>query len=41
MFEGLNPWIWVAAAWLELVLGYLGYLVYLDRRARRIDEEER
>jgi len=35
MFDSWNAWQWVAAAWLELILAYGGYLWYLRRRARR------
>lgn len=38
MFENLPQWAWVAAAWLELLVAYLGYLLYLRARARRLEE---
>lgn len=39
MFDAWGPWAWVAAAWLELVLAYGGYLVYLRARAARLERE--
>lgn len=42
MFDAWGPWAWVAAAWLELVVAYGGYLIYLGwrrKRARREEEE--
>lgn len=35
MFDRLGPWQWVALAWLELVVAYAGYALYLAWRARR------
>ena len=40
MFADLNPWTWVVIAWLELLLAYGGYLLYLRNRARRLEEED-
>jgi hypothetical protein len=40
MFENLNPWAWVAFAWLELVIAYGGYFLYLQGRARRLEEAD-
>lgn len=40
MFDAWTPWTWVAVAWLELAVAYGGYLVYLNRRARRAEREE-
>ena len=31
----MSSWGWVAIAWIELVLAYGGYLLYLRWRARR------
>ncbi len=36
MFDHLSQWQWVWLAWGELILAYIGYLVYLGWRARRI-----
>jgi hypothetical protein len=41
VFEAWSPWTWVAIAWLELVVAYGGYLVYLDRRRRRLLSDDR
>lgn len=35
MFDNLSPWTWIAAAWLQLVIAYGGYLIYLAWRARQ------
>lgn len=40
MFDGWNPWAWVALAWLEVVVAYAGYVIYLRRRERRARERE-
>jgi len=49
VFDAWSQWTWVTVAWLELVLAYGGYLVYLgwrrrkllaDDRARRVIERE-
>lgn len=40
MFSGWSPWVWVLAAWAEVALVYLGYLWYLNWRARRGDRNE-
>ncbi len=36
MFDDLSPWTWVAAAWLQLLIAYGGYLAYLRGRAERV-----
>ena len=41
MFENWSHWTWVAVAWLELVLAYGGYLLYLGWRRRRLLQDER
>jgi len=38
VFDGWNAWTWVAAAWLQLLLAYGGYLAYLGWRRRRLQE---
>lgn len=40
MFSDWSPWTWVFAAWVELVLAYGGYLLYLNWRSRRGRGEE-
>ena len=35
-----GPWAWVAAAWSQLVIAYVGYVVYLSRRRRTIRDAE-
>ena len=40
MFDGLNQWTWVVIAWLELLLAYGGYLLYLRARAKRLEDDE-
>lgn len=39
MFSGWSPWTWVIVAWLQLVVAYGGYLLYLRWRAGRDDFE--
>ena len=39
MFEGWNHWTWVGIAWAEVVLVYVGYLVYLGWRKRQLLED--
>ncbi|MEX2535319.1 MAG: hypothetical protein WD273_06910 [Trueperaceae bacterium] len=39
MFDNWGPWAWVATAWLELLLAYGGYLLYLRSRAKRLEDE--
>ena len=38
MFDSIPDWGWVAAAWGEVVLAYVGYGFYLRRRAKRLEE---
>ncbi|MDE0529024.1 MAG: hypothetical protein OXH85_10115 [Truepera sp.] len=33
-------WLWVALAWVELVVAYGGYLLYLRLRGRRRERQE-
>lgn len=40
MFDNWGPWTWVTIAWLELLVAYGGYLLYLRGRARRLEEED-
>ena len=35
MFNSISNWTWVALAYGEVVLAYLGYLLYLRWRERR------
>ena len=39
MFDNIPDWGWVAAAWGEVVLAYIGYLLYLRHRAKRLEAE--
>lgn len=39
MWDNLTANQWVAFAWLELVVVYAAYLLYLNWRARKADEE--
>lgn len=40
MFDDWSAWTWVTVAWLELVIAYGGYLLYLRWRAARLAREE-
>lgn len=40
MLANLTTSQWVAFAWIELILVYAGYLWYLNRRARKAEEEK-
>ena len=40
MFDGWSAWTWVAVAWIELVIAYGGYLIYLRWRQARLSREE-
>ena len=40
MSELAQHWRWVAAGWLEIVVAYAAYGLYLARRARRAAERE-
>ncbi len=35
MSGSLSPWAWVAIAWLEVLVAYGAYLVYLNWRERQ------
>lgn len=37
MFDGLTHWQWVWLAWGELAVAYVGYLLYLRWRGRRLE----
>ena len=41
MFDTMSQWTWVAIAWLQVLLAYGGYLVYLSWRRRRLLEDDR
>ncbi len=41
MFENWTQWHWVAFAWGQLILAYIGYLVYLNRRETYLRRELR
>jgi len=41
MFENWTQWNWVALAWGQLILAYVGYLVYLNRREAYLRRELR
>ncbi len=34
----MTQWHWVALAWLQLIVFYIGYLLYLNWRYRRVRE---
>ncbi len=40
MFDSWSAWTWVLIAWLELVVAYGGYLLYLRWRNRRRQNDE-
>lgn len=40
MFDNLGHWTWIALAWGQVALAYVGYLLYLRRLERRIQEGE-
>ncbi|MFO7546326.1 MAG: hypothetical protein R6W77_12615 [Trueperaceae bacterium] len=40
MWANLSHTQWIALAWGQLILAYVGYLVYLGWRARRAREGE-
>lgn len=39
MSDTIPQWGWVALAWAQLILSYIGYLWYLQRRERHIREQ--
>lgn len=41
MFDSWNHWTWVSVAWIELIVAYGGYLVYLGWRRRKLLEDDR
>lgn len=41
MFDSWNQWVWVSIAWAQVVLAYVGYLVYLGWRRRRLLADDR
>jgi hypothetical protein len=41
VFDTMSQWTWVAIAWLQVLLAYGGYLVYLAWRRRRLLEDDR
>jgi hypothetical protein len=41
VFDSWSHWTWVTIAWLQVLLAYAGYLVYLQRRRRRLLEDDR
>lgn len=40
MFNSISEWGWVAIAWLQLILSYIGYLWYLHQRERQIRQKQ-
>lgn len=40
MFDGWSAWTWVFVAWVQLVVAYGAYLIYLRWRAARLAREE-
>lgn len=41
MFDNISQWGWVAFAWIEVILAYIGYLMYLNWRAKKLKDKER
>lgn len=41
MFDTVSQWGWVSFAWLEVVLAYLGYLLYLNWRSKRLKDKDK
>lgn len=41
MFDNWSHWTWVTVAWLEVVLAYGGYLLYLRWRRQRLLRDRR
>jgi hypothetical protein len=41
VFDAMSQWAWVLVAWSQLVIAYVGYLVYLGWRRRRLLEDDR
>lgn len=41
MFESWSAWGWVAFAWGQLIVAYVGYLGYLNWRVRRLEREDK
>jgi hypothetical protein len=39
--DSWSQWTWVAIAWLELVVAYGGYLLYLGWRRRKLLSDDR
>ena len=38
MFDDLGPWFWIGAAWLQLLIAYGGYWLYLRGKARKLED---
>jgi hypothetical protein len=36
VFEGWSHWTWVGIAWAQVVVAYVGYLVYLGWRRQQL-----
>jgi hypothetical protein len=36
----MSDWAWVLIAWAQLVVAYVGYLLYLNWRAKKLQDEE-
>ncbi len=36
MFDSWTQWHWVAFAWGQVILAYIGYGIYLHKRDRRL-----
>jgi hypothetical protein len=41
VFDAWTHWTWVTVAWLQLVVAYGGYMVYLGWRRKRLLADER
>ena len=40
MFNNIPQWGWVIIAWVQLLIAYGGYMLYLNWRQKRLNEEE-
>ena len=36
----MSDWAWVIIAWAQLVVAYVGYLFYLNWRARKVQDKK-
>jgi len=40
MFDNVSNWGWVAAAWIQLVIAYVGYMFYINWRQKRLKDDD-